>query len=310
MKTVKRVVALRIAPFCFEKGDIEKMRHQMITSRFLLTLGALVGLMLSTWLPVAAAPARAALAAGVPNAQNTLISGSALLDDQFQTQNGQVTGDIQDALIDISTGQIWFVTLNYGGFLDIGDKTVAVPLNALRWNANGRFVLNFDEQQLRSFPDLGNDWPDFSNAHWMDQVKAFWHNLGFDDDTNGQAAQSNQVVRASDLTGFSIGDIGFGDGTTKNLIIDLGQGIVKYAVLSYSTGLFSNQLVAVPLRAFNATPSGKQLGFANGVDRSVLEAAPHLDRNLLTRTGPLDQTWADQNNTFWAQHGFAADSNQ
>jgi len=108
------------------------MQYQRMTSRFLMTLLAIVGVALSTWLPVAAASLNVTTAAGVPNAQNVLISGSALLDDNFQTRNGQVNGDIEDVLINISTGRIWFVTLNYGGFLDIGDKTIAVPLSALQ----------------------------------------------------------------------------------------------------------------------------------------------------------------------------------
>src|SRR5690606_39724043 len=122
-------------------------------------------------------------------------------------------GEIEDLFIDVSNGQILYVTIEYGGFLDIGDTQVAMPLNAFRIGEEGELVLNFDEASLENFPDMGGDWPNLEDPTWDDQLVQFWGEQGLEPATNFEAGTTS-VVRASDLVGFPTADLGGGAGSS------------------------------------------------------------------------------------------------
>lgn len=230
---------------------------------------------------------------GIGNAQNIMMRASTLLDYDFQNIDGEVSGEIEDIIMDVADGRILFVTLEYGGFLDIGDTELPVPLSAFTWGPSGELVLNFPEEELQNFPDLGTDWPDVTNPAWDDDANGFWRNIGIDPGYDATTA-SNSIVRASTIVGYSVGDVGYGPGTVRDLIIDLGQNHAKYVILSYGMGVtYDEDLVAVPFSAFDASGFGNQLVFAGDLEPTVLDEAPRFDNDLYTGVGPLDPTWDD-----------------
>jgi hypothetical protein len=72
-------------------------------------------------------------------------------------ESGEWIGDINDVLFDKS-GRIANVVIGTGGFLGIGEKTVALPFNArsIASGADGRRVvtLALSKQQLKAAPDF------------------------------------------------------------------------------------------------------------------------------------------------------------
>src|SRR5690606_34032739 len=108
-----------------------------------------------------------------------------------------VSGELQDILIDLDTGRVLFVSVEYGGFLEIGDRDLVLPLSAFTIDEEGHLVLNFDEQTLQEFPDLGENWPDLTTAAWDDNVNDFWTGAGVTP-WQGFESPSANVVWASD----------------------------------------------------------------------------------------------------------------
>ena len=241
---------------------------------------------------------------GIGNAQDIMMRASTLIDYDFQNIDGQVSGEIEDILMDVADGRILFVTLEYGGFLDIGDTELPVPLSAFTWGPSNELVLNFPEEELQNFPDLGTDWPDVNDPAWDDDANGFWRNIGIDPGYDATTA-SNSIVRASTIVGYSVGDVGYGPGTVRDLIIDLGQNRAKYVILSYGMGVtYDEELVAVPFSAFDASGFGNQLIFAGDLDPTVLDQAPRFDNTLYNDGAPLDATWDDNFDSYWADRGY------
>lgn len=72
-------------------------------------------------------------------------------------------GDISDVLFD-REGQIVGVLAEIGGFLDIGDRDVILPLESVRFAGNGgtiHYVTNLTEEELNTLPEVDEDmWDD------------------------------------------------------------------------------------------------------------------------------------------------------
>lgn len=71
--------------------------------------------------------------AGVEEAPRQLIRASDLQGYDVQNPAGESLGSVQDLVLNLDNGQILLVTLEYGGFLDIGDKVFPIPLSAFRF---------------------------------------------------------------------------------------------------------------------------------------------------------------------------------
>jgi len=256
---------------------------------------------------------------GVTDAQGKTMLASTLLDSNFQTSDGEVSGEVQDALVDMQTSQILYVMLEYGGVMDLGDNDIPVPLNAFTLKQDGELLLNIPPEHLKQFPDVGNDWPQAGNANWDTDVRNFWSKegfpVGFDAATSG-----NRIRRVSDLLTGPTGDAGMGAGTVQDMIIPLDQGRVAYALVSFDgagaaggtgagaattpsangTGAAAGtgaggDWYAIPLSAFDPQNTDNGLAFRSNFNGSLLQNAPRFnianagqDRFL---QGNYDQNW-------------------
>jgi sporulation protein YlmC with PRC-barrel domain len=68
-------------------------------------------------------------------------------------------GQIEDILVDLDHATVTGVILTLGGFLGIGDKLVAVPVDQIKVGSEARFVTNLTEAQFASAPayDFGKN---------------------------------------------------------------------------------------------------------------------------------------------------------
>lgn len=233
--------------------------------------------------------------AGVVDAENALIVASSLLDYSFENIDGAVSGEIEDLIVDISTGNVLYASLEYGGFLDIGDTELPVPLNAFAWGEDGQLILNIEEAVLQEFPDLGDDWPDLTTAGWDDELVNFWNDEGIGAVQNFDQV-SDSVVRISDVIGYGVGDVGLGVGSVDNLLIDLGASQVTYALVGYDATVYGTELFAVPFDALSISTVGNELVLNEQISTDMLENAPRIATDALAGTAP--QFYNDANN-YW-----------
>ncbi len=61
-------------------------------------------------------------------------------------------GQIEDVLVDFDHSATTAVILSLGGFLGIGEKLVAVPINQIKSGSEARFITDLTEKQLSGAP--------------------------------------------------------------------------------------------------------------------------------------------------------------
>lgn len=61
-------------------------------------------------------------------------------------------GQIEDVLVDLDHATVTAVILSVGGFLGMGDKLVAVPVNQIKVGSEAKFTTDLTEEQLASAP--------------------------------------------------------------------------------------------------------------------------------------------------------------
>jgi len=239
---------------------------------------------------------------GVTDAQDKTILASTLLDSKFLTSDGDVSGELEDLVVDVQSGQLLYLLLKYGGVLNAGETTVAVPLNALSLKQDGTFLLNIPPEDLQQFPNLEGDWPKAGSPNWDSDVRKFWDeegfNVGFDPSVSGEA-----IRRIASWTGAPLNDIGLGAGTVKDVIVALDQGRVPYVLVSFANApdvngtAGDNNWYAVPLTAFD--PQDPQLALRSDVNASTFEGAPRFDRDSLGQNPFLPTNYDEDWQVFW-----------
>jgi hypothetical protein len=239
------------------------------------------------------------------------VRASTLLDYNFENRDGEVSGDLEDLLIDLSTGRVLFASIEYGGFLDLGDKDIVIPMNAFTIGEQGELVLNIDEATLESYPDVGNDWPDLNDPLWDDDVNAYWTATGIDVGP-GYDQPTTNVAWASELLGDNIADLGFGAGSILDILVNLGTGHAPYFVVDYGEGLDTDPYI-IPVAAYDVSGwSVDSPEFVYGPDfmPNILENAPRFDQDTYPEGSPLDADFGDRLESAWNDLGFSNDLNR
>jgi len=238
---------------------------------------------------------------------NQYVRASTLLDYDFENMGGEVSGDLEDLLIDLSTGRVLFAAIEYGGILDLGDKDIVVPLNAFAIGPDGELILNIDETALENYPDVGNDWPDLNDPAWDDDVNNFWNETGITGSTDFSEATTS-VARASELMGHRIADLGAGAGSVLDILVNLGTGRASYFIVDYGEGLDTDPYI-IPVSAYNAATWQEELAYGPDFTPDMLENAPRFDQDAYPDGTPLDNDFGDNVESFWNNLGFRNDLN-
>jgi sporulation protein YlmC with PRC-barrel domain len=236
------------------------------------------------------------------------VRASTLLDYDFDNMNGEVSGDLEDLLIDLSTGRVLFASIEYGGVLDLGDKDIVVPLNAFAIGEEGELVLNIDEAALENYPDVGNDWPDLNDPVWDDDVNTYWTETGIDVGAGFDEPATN-VAWASDLMGYNIADLGFGAGSILDILVNLGTGQAPYVIVDHGEGLDTDPYI-IPFSAFDLSDWSTEFAFGPDFTPDILENAPRFDQEMYPEGSTLDTDFGDRLESTWNDLGFSNDLNR
>ena len=108
-----------------------------------------------------------------PNVPLRYLTASSIIGDKVHDDNDVPMGKIEDIMIDITTGKIDYVIVEFGGFLTIGTKYFAIPFNLLEVNP-GKKVFIFKGKK-----EMLVDAPGFDVSHWPDtnfhREETYWH---------------------------------------------------------------------------------------------------------------------------------------
>ncbi len=122
-----------------------------------------------------------------------LIRVSEYTDFNLRNVDNEDLGNVEDLVIDLHNGQVQHTIVNFGGFLGIGDTSVAVPWNGLQLvipattetnNGQPYFLLDVPKETLEQAPSIDNldetlpPWPDTINPTWHTETDSFWQTAG------------------------------------------------------------------------------------------------------------------------------------
>lgn len=108
-----------------------------------------------------------------PNMPLKYLTASSIIGDKVHSMEDEAMGEIKDIMIDLASGKIDYMIIEFGGFLGIGIKYFAIPFNMLTVNPEKKiFVFNQKKELLENAPGFDLDhWPD-TNFH---KEESYWH---------------------------------------------------------------------------------------------------------------------------------------
>ena len=103
---------------------------------------------------------------------NHLLSSTSIQNTPVLNTQGESLGTVEDLMIDPQTSRVQYAVLDFGGFLGIGDKLFAVPLESFTIDrAREQWVLNVDRDVLDSAPGFDKtDWPSTADEAFVERV--------------------------------------------------------------------------------------------------------------------------------------------
>jgi len=108
-----------------------------------------------------------------PGQPTRFNKASKLIGMEVQNQDGQRLGDVKDIVINLDKGTVSYAVLSSGGVLGVGEKLLAVPLNAFTRSADEKhLVLNATRENITQAESLGNNWPSVQNPNFG--AMPFW----------------------------------------------------------------------------------------------------------------------------------------
>jgi len=197
------------------------------------------------------------------------IKASEIIGYDVENAQGEDLGEIEDLVVDLNSSQVRYAVLSFGGFLDIGDKLFAIPLNAINFDqAEQAFIFDVTEEELEQAPGFASDsWPDTANPDWDIDFRDYWptDTVGAtesmeqdetvaegtdatedqegaaqdqvaqsqDTVTTGDEMPSGAMIRVSELLDYNLQDAQNTElGEVEDVIIQMDQQHMAYAVLS------------------------------------------------------------------------------
>ncbi|MEP6675305.1 MAG: PRC-barrel domain-containing protein [Ferruginibacter sp.] len=101
------------------------------------------------------------------------LTASSIIGDKVHDEKDEPMGKIMDIMVDISSGKIDYVVIEFGGFLGINMKCFAIPFQLLEVNPEKKmFVFRGKKEMLQDAPGFDPEhWPDTNFHH----EETYWH---------------------------------------------------------------------------------------------------------------------------------------
>jgi sporulation protein YlmC with PRC-barrel domain len=241
--------------------------------------------------------ASVSLAAQAPSAHRF----SDLKSMNVENNRGDKLGKIEDLIYDPQNGDIDYAIVGMGGFLGMGEKLFAVPVDMLKAqddtvNKTRRIVMDRDKKSLDGAPGFSpSQWPNLADQNWSAQVDRFY---GTERSADGAEA------RASQLSGMNVeNDRGENLGKIDDVVVDMGQHRIGYAAISFGTTLgMGGKLFAVPYSNLRSTreKNSDRFHIVLNADKQQLDKAPGFDKNHWPDVA--NNAWAADVDTYYRDH--------
>lgn len=127
------------------------------------------------------------------------MRASKVLGLNVRNAKGEDLGHVKDLIIDTNSQRVRYAVLSSGGFLGVGDKLFAYPVQAFQTSADrDDLVLNVDRERLRDLPGFDtNAWP-ADLGGYAGSVDRFFARLGIGDNRGTVTRNDGDAVGRND----------------------------------------------------------------------------------------------------------------
>jgi len=231
------------------------------------------------------------------------LSAGTIKGEKVVNAAGDNLGKIEELMIDLQDGRAAYAVLSFGGFLGMGDKLFAIPWRAfsLRLQEHA-FALDIPRDVLEKAEGFDKDnWPitreELSRNYTYYGYQPYWHtgvpaqavtSTVMRGETESERITRMRSAADRDNPDFLSADSIKGDkvvnrdgehlGKIEELMIDLQDGRVAYAVLSFGGFLgMGSKLFAIPWKAL--TLRVHEHTFLLDIPKDVLKRAEGFDKD-------------------------------
>jgi sporulation protein YlmC with PRC-barrel domain len=220
---------------------------------------------------------------------------SKLIGMNVKNPQGENLGEIKDVIVDLNRERVAYAVLSFGGFMGLGDKLFAYPVNAFRIAGDkDELTLNVPKERLKDAPGFeSNRWPDFNRDAYRGDVDRYWTEYGERGavrrpsdraaegaPVQGAPAGESRLARASTFLDYDVKDANGKDvGDIEDAVVDLSSGRIHYVVVDFDKPWsLDDKLIPMPLRAFRRDVNRGD-GLVVNVTREQLANAPSFEGN-------------------------------
>ncbi len=102
-----------------------------------------------------------------------VLSATSINGTNVKNTKGESIGEIKDLMIDWNNGKVEYAVLSFGGFLGMGDKLFAIPLEAFTFDSvdSEEAVIDVTKESLDNAPGFNKDnWPNSADREFTKSV--------------------------------------------------------------------------------------------------------------------------------------------
>ncbi len=189
LNTGSQRVALDWSMFNIETGD-EEMTFTGAKTDIEAAPVLNENLLDSTTFVVRSAQATPTTGAAVPVELANLIRVSKYSNFDPRNSADENLGEVEDLVFNLRAGILEHSIVNFGGFLGLGAKNVAVPWEGFQLSRTADnepfFLLNVSRDKLEQAPQIESldetlpRWPETISPSWDSDASTYWQTVGFD----------------------------------------------------------------------------------------------------------------------------------
>ncbi len=104
------------------------------------------------------------------------LSSSTLSGTNLHNASGDNICKVEDLMINVTTGDVDYAVVSFGGFLGMGKKLFALPLQAFTLDTKDeKLIFNESKERLEGAPGFDKEhWPSYADNKWSDEVHSYY----------------------------------------------------------------------------------------------------------------------------------------
>lgn len=111
-----------------------------------------------------------------PSGELGLKRTSKLIGMDIKNRKNEDVGDVEDIVLAPRKSKVLYVVLSSGGFLGMGEKLFAIPMEALSFSTGSDTVLfDVEKERLKNAPGFDKkNWPNMADTRFSSDVNKYW----------------------------------------------------------------------------------------------------------------------------------------